>query len=99
MHPPGSRCPTCGSREFAFEAVSGIGEVYSFVVNHQQWHPSYPTPYVIASVELPEQAGLRIVSNLVDCEPDVVAIGLGVRVVFEPIGDYFIPLFTPEVTS
>lgn len=99
LHPPGQRCPECGEREFMFHAVSGAGEVYSFVVNHQQWHPSYPTPYVIASVELPEQPGLRIVSNLVECEPSELRIGLAVRVAFEPLGGWYIPLFVPEAAA
>ena len=99
LHPPGRRCPRCGGREFEFDAVSGTGHVYSFVVNHQQWHPCYPTPYVIASVELPEQVGLRIVTNVVGCDPTDVHIGLAVRVVFEPIASWFVPLFTPEPDS
>jgi len=99
LHPPGRRCPECGGRAFTFSAVAGTGQVYSFAVNHQQWHPAYPTPYVIASVELPEQAGLRIVTNLVDCELDAVHIGLAVRVVFERLGEWHIPLFTPEVAA
>jgi uncharacterized OB-fold protein len=95
-HPPGVRCANCGSRKLAFEAVSGHGTIYSFVVNHQQWHPSYPTPYVIASVELLEQPGLRLITNIVDCDLDDVVIGMPVSVVFEPLGAYFVPLFTPE---
>lgn len=96
LHPPGWRCPTCGGRDLAFAPVTGVGEVYSYAVNHQEWHPAFPVPYVIAAIELPEQCGLRVVSNVVGCDPSDVHIGLPVRVVFEPVGEWYLPLFTPE---
>jgi hypothetical protein len=33
-------------------------------------------PYVVAGVELIEQKGLRILPNIVDCDPELVAIGM-----------------------
>jgi len=51
---------------------------------------------VVAIVELEEQAGLRLTTNLVGCAPADVAIGMPVRVVFEDAGDgVFLPLFEP----
>ena len=52
-------------------------------------------PYVIASVELPEQTGLRLMTNIVDVPPDDVAIGMPVSVRFERVGETFVPLFGP----
>jgi uncharacterized OB-fold protein len=46
-------------------------------------------------VELPEQQGLRLTTNLVNCEPDLVRVGLLVQVVFEQHEDVFVPLFEP----
>jgi hypothetical protein len=94
LHPPLPRCPECGSRELAAEAVSGRGEVFSYTVNHQSWDGD-PEPYVIVLVALPEQAGLRLTSNLVDCPADEVRIGLPVRVVFERHDRVWFPLFEP----
>jgi uncharacterized OB-fold protein len=94
LHPPGPRCPECGSREVAPEAVSGRGEVWSYTVNHQPWDGG-TGPYVIVLVALPEQRGLRLTSNLVNCPPDDVHIGMPVRVTFERHDAVWFPLFEP----
>lgn len=94
LHPPGPRCPRCGSRELAPEAVSGRGEVWSYTVNHQSWDGS-PDPYAIVLVALPEQDGLRLTSNLVHCPVESVRIGMPVRVCFEQHDQVWFPLFEP----
>lgn len=93
IHPPGPVCPQCLSREVGAQQVSGRGRVYTFTVNHQQWHPAFTTPYVIALVELDEQPQLRVVTNIVGCEPDAVRLGMRVEVCFEHVEDVFIPVF------
>jgi uncharacterized OB-fold protein len=77
--------------------VSGKGLVFTFTVNHHRFHPEVPVPYVIALIELAEQAGLRVPANVVNCDPGDVYIGMPVRVRFEPRGDIFIPVFEPDV--
>jgi uncharacterized OB-fold protein len=94
LHPPIPRCPRCGSREVAPEAVSGRGEVFTYTVNHQSWDGS-TDPYVIAIVQLPEQEDLRLTSNVIGCDPDDVHIGMPVRVVFEQHDQVWFPLFEP----
>jgi len=69
--------------------------VLTYTFNHQPWVPAPDHPYPIAIVELPEQRGLRLTTNLVNCEPGDVRVGLRVRVVFEPHEDVFVPLFEP----
>jgi uncharacterized protein len=54
-----------------------------------------PVPYVVAEVELAEQRGLRLVTNIVGCDVDAVAIGMPVVVCFARAGDAHIPLFRP----
>jgi uncharacterized OB-fold protein len=76
--------------------VSGRGTVFTFTVNHQPFRPEVPPPYVIAIVELAEQAGLRVPTNLVGCELDRVRCGMPVRVRFERHGEVFVPLFEPD---
>jgi uncharacterized OB-fold protein len=95
VHPPSPICPRCLGRSLAPEAVSGRGVVHTFTVNHQPWYPGLDPPYVIAIVELPEQAGLRLTTNLVGVEPDAVGIGMRLRVVFEHHEDVWLPLFEP----
>lgn len=94
LHPPIPRCPECGSRDVAPEAVSGRAEVFSYTVNHQPWDGS-PEPYAIILVTFPEQEGMRLTSNLVDCPLDEIRIGMPVEVVFEQHGEVYFPLFKP----
>ena len=95
IHPPSPRCPTCLAKDLAVEAASGRGTVVSVTINHKAWVPGEDAPYAIALVELPEQAGLRLMTNVVGCPPEQVAIGMAVRVRFEPHGEIFVPLFEP----
>ena len=95
LHPPRPVCPRCRGREIAFEPVSGKGEIWSWTINRYQWSPGMGPPYVIAEVELVEQKGLRILSNIVDCEIDQVRIGLPVTVAFDHVGEAYIPVFRP----
>jgi hypothetical protein len=56
-------------------------------VVHRSGVPGYrdALPYVVAYVELEE--GPRVMTNIVDCEPDEVAVGMAVRVVFHDTGE------------
>lgn len=95
IHPPAPVCPSCHGRDLSPEATSGRGRVHSYTVNHQVWNPTWPHPYTIVIVELAEQAGLRLTSNLVGVAPDAVTIGATVEVFFEQHEDVWLPLFRP----
>ena len=99
-HPPRERCRRCHSDRVAPEAVSGKATVTTFTINHQQWNPAGRVPpYVVALVELVEQPGLRILTNIVGVDPTAVTIGANVHVVFQALDDVWLPLFTPESPS
>lgn len=93
FHPPAPVCPHCASFEVAPRAVSGRGTVLSYTINHQQWLPGLEVPYVVAIVALEEQPGLQLVSNVVGCPPDQVAIDMPLRVTFLQQEDVWLPLF------
>lgn len=95
IHPPQPICPTCHGKRVAPEATSGRGTVATFTLNHQPWVPSPDHPYAIAIVELDEQTGLRLMTNVVHCPAEDVHVGQRVRVVFEEHEDVWIPLFEP----
>ena len=95
LHPPQPLCPKCRSVSLAAEAVSGRGRVYSFTVNHYEWVPGFEPPYVVATVELDEQRGLQVLTNLVDCSEQDVHCDLEVEVCFAKHGEVFLPLFRP----
>ena len=97
VHPPAPICPACLGRELRPEAVSGRARVHTYTVNHHPWVPGFPPPYVVAIVDLEEQPGLRLTTNIVGCAPEQVTIGMPVRVVFEERDDgIFLPLFEPD---
>jgi len=95
IHPPQPVCPKCRGRDVSWEATSGTATLFSYTVNHRAWNPDVPVPYVIAIVELAEQAGLRMTTNVVNCAADDVRIGMPLRVTFEQQGQLYIPLFEP----
>ena len=95
VHPPVPICPRCRSRAWAPVAVSGRATVVGFTVNAHPWLPTLPPPYVIANVALEEDAGVRLTTNVVGCEPSDVHIGQEVAVRFEHHDDVWLPLFEP----
>jgi uncharacterized OB-fold protein len=95
IHPTSPICPSCHSKDLAPEAVSGAATVHTYTVNHQAWIPGFDPPYLVGIVELPEQEGLRLTTNLVNVEIDEVRIGMPVRVTFEHWEDVWLPLFEP----
>ncbi len=100
VHPPVPLCPEDHSKKLAWTAVSGRASVAAFTVNHQPWMPGPELPYVVAIVEIEEQPSVRLSTNIVNCPPEEVRIGMPVRVVFqhypEEDGGVWIPLFEPD---
>jgi len=82
-HYPRALCPACLSDRVEWLRCSGRGTVYTFTVTHQNQAPGFrdALPYVLAYVELEE--GVRLLTNLVDCAPEAVRIGMTVEVVFD----------------
>ena len=91
-------CPDCGGPA-TYETTSGGGTVFSHTTNHHPYNPSVPVPYNISIVELVEQEGLRFTTNVVDCAPEEIFIGMHVRVKFEQQGEVFVPVFGPDPSS
>ena len=102
------RCPDCGSYVFIPQPLctrclgarlewvecAGRGAVYSFTVVHRPQRPEFAAPYVVAIVALDE--GFHMLTNLVECEPAEVAIGLRVEVAFRRVSDEItLPYFRP----
>jgi len=96
VHPPAPVCPRCLGAQLRVEAVTGRAAVVACTVNHKAWAPDDEVPYVVAIVEMVEQPGLRLTTNVVGCAPDAVRVGMRVRVRFEESEDVWLPLFVPE---
>lgn len=99
LHPPSPICRKCLSENIEGATVSGRGHVVTFTVNQQQWQPGIEPPYNVALVELVEQRGLRLTTNIVGCPPERIEIGMPVTVEFEqaagPSEPVFVPVFRP----
>lgn len=95
IHPPVPFCPACEGSNVAPEAVSGRGRVVTFTINHKQWVPDLPVPFVLALVAIEEQDDVRIPCNIVECDPEEVTFDMAVEAIFEPHEDLWVPLFRP----
>jgi uncharacterized OB-fold protein len=87
---PRAQCTSCLSPQTEWVRCSGRGKVYTFTATYQNQAPGFreTLPYIMAYVELDE--GLKMLTNLVECRPEEVKIGMPVEVVFADV--------TPDVT-
>lgn len=88
--------PAAPDQPFEWREAQGVGVVYAASVHHKVGPGRDPEdgPYVVALVELPE--GVRMMTNIVGCPPDDVAVGMPVRLVWQPLSDgRNLPQFTP----
>jgi uncharacterized OB-fold protein len=89
---PRDICPDCGGRDVEWKQVSGRATLHTFAIVHRAPSPAFRemAPYVTAIVDLEE--GGRMMTNLVDVEPDParITVGMPLRVTFDDV--------TPEVT-
>ena len=98
VHQPAPMCHACNATDLSWTPVRGEGGVYTWVVVHHAPNPGFQdeTPYVVAWIELDEQPGLRILSNVIGCPPEQVQAGMRVRVEFrDTAGDVSLPVFRP----
>jgi uncharacterized OB-fold protein len=102
-------CPACGHRQFyprgvcvvcgttpEWEEASGRGVVHTFTVIRQNYARPFRDmlPYVVAIIELEE--GVRMMGNVLDCEPDDVRIGMPVQVTLVPADEEIgVAMWTP----
>ena len=97
MHPPRPVCHKCHSFNLEWVPAKGKGKIYSYVVYHRPVHPAFKVPYEVVLVELDE--GVRIVSNMIDCDPDEIYIGMPVEVVIDQVfEDLALPKFKRQNT-
>jgi uncharacterized OB-fold protein len=93
---PRVNCPACGSTDLVDEDASGRGTVYTYTVARRPTHRAFADagPYVIAIVELAE--GPHVTTNIVECDPEAVSVGMRVEVVFaDEVDGVALPLFRP----
>jgi uncharacterized OB-fold protein len=95
---PRAFCPSCGSDDLNWEAISGKGVVHAFAIPHRHPNREFTAngPYVVALIELEE--GARLLSNLVEVEPtpEAVRVGMAVEIVYDDVTEEVtLPKFRP----
>ena len=102
-------CPSCGHRQFyprnicvkcaetpGWLEASGRGTLYTYSVVRQYLLPPFKDmlPYVTAMVDLEE--GVRMMTNIVDCDLDQIEIGMPLEVTFvKAREDLTVPYWKP----
>ncbi|MGZ4464952.1 MAG: Zn-ribbon domain-containing OB-fold protein [Nocardioides sp.] len=94
-HPPGPSCPRCHAFDRTYAVASGRGTVYSYVVHRHPPVPGRELPILIALVDLEE--GVRLLGEIVGCEPEDLEVGSAVRVDFRRVDDDLtLPVFRKD---
>jgi hypothetical protein len=98
--PPTPFCFECQHRELEWVELPGTGSVYTFTIVRHPLHPGFAEacPYVSGVVELDgtQGAGARLIVNIIDCDPERLAIGDRVEIAFEYVNDEMsVPRFRP----
>ena len=95
-HPPLPACPVCGGGVTP-TAMSGRGTVESFTIVRRVFHPAFAeeTPYVVARIELAEQSGLVLVTNVRGAPVESVHVGMAVQATYEDAPGGVLPQFRP----
>lgn len=101
VHPPGPGCPRCGSADLEWAELPEpvTGTVYSYVVVHRAFSPSFAeaVPYVVGLVDLDARPGARLTATVAGWGPDDAAIGVKVTLDFVAAdGGRLVPLWAPD---
>jgi uncharacterized OB-fold protein len=94
--PPRAFCPKCGSRDVEVYKASGLGVLWSYVINERPRPDMGSEPYAIAVVKLAE--GPTMMTNIVDCPqtPEALQLDMPLKVSFaRQTDDITLPLFAP----
>lgn len=95
---PRQTCPDCLSGDVHWVKLNGRGSVYTFTITYQHGGAGFRDnlPFVLGYVELDGTNGVKMLTNIVGCDPQTVKIGMPVAVTFVDVNDDMaIPMFQP----
>jgi uncharacterized protein len=96
--PPSRFCSNCLSTDLEFVPLPGTGTVFTFIIVRHPLNPKAAdyVPFMPAAIDADGAPGMRFVSNVVDCEPEDVKIGMKVNVVWNHVSDTLtLPFWAP----
>lgn len=89
---PRTHCDACQGDALSWLPASGEGTIATYTVVRRGVSADFPAPYIIALIDLAE--GPRMMSQIIDADPDTVSSGLSVTVDFESWSDSIrLPVF------
>jgi hypothetical protein len=94
-HEPIISCPSCTTNTLSWVEVPPVGTVYTFCICELAFGPGLSTPYVPALVQIDDAPGVRLVTNIIDCPPSDVQIGMRVAGRFASDPERALLFFTP----
>ena len=85
---PMPRCPHCRGAGIEWRPVVGTAKVYSWSVVRHGFDAAWAErlPYIVALLEFADAPGVRLITNLVDIDPEAVEMGMPVTPIL-PIED------------
>ncbi len=86
-HPPYLYCTACQADEHEWIEASGKGTLSAYAINN--FGVPFPfwadLPYVVGMIDLAE--GVRMISNIVECDHEQLENGMELEVVFDDVTD------------
>jgi uncharacterized OB-fold protein len=101
IYPHRPLCPKCVSWDVVATEVSGEGTVFMFALLHQERDPQghLRAPMPVVAVELAEQAGLRYLATIVNCEAQEVSLEMPVQLTWIERDGICWPAFEPLLSG
>jgi uncharacterized OB-fold protein len=86
---PHELCGNCQSPEHEWVESAGRGTVFTYTIAGHPVHEALndSVPYNVVVVQLDDCGGVLVPSNLVDCVPGEIAVGLRVELTWEDVAE------------
>lgn len=96
LYPPTPRCRRCHQQVTTWRTVVGRGTLHGWTVVRAALVPGIDPPYLVAEIELAEQPGLLMASNVVGAQDVELRVGMEMTLTWLDIEDRVgLPQFTP----
>jgi len=90
-HPPGPSCTHCSSQNMSWENIGHnvTATIYTYVISYRPFLPGFQDdlPLVIAQGQLDHAPEVKIMCNLLDCDPTDVHVGMPVKMTWKDINE------------
>lgn len=105
---PADACAACRGTAFTWIVMSGRGRLFSWAVVRRAFLPAFEemVPFVTALVALDEDPAVRIVSYVVDADPESLVADQALEATFRPLSfptvpgkEVVVPMFRPASGS